>query len=68
MKLRHALTHAVYTTRDDGTVEVESSDGCRGVFQYDGTWVKGELREADPQLLGFIAGPSITVQMPPKSA
>ncbi len=60
MKLRHALTHAVYVASANGTVEVESPDGRCGVFQYDGTWVKGELREADPQLLGFIAGPSIT--------
>ena len=64
MKLRHPRTHAIYTTRDDGTVEVEDRDGCRGVFQHDGTWVKGELRDADPQLLGFIAGPSITRRGP----
>ncbi len=64
MKLRHPRTGAIYTTCDDGTVDVEARGGCRGVFQHDGTWVKGDLREADPQLLGFIAGPSITRRGP----
>ena len=59
MKLRHALTGYVYTTLDDGNVEVEAPDGRKGVFRSDGSWVKGELREADAHLLGFIAGPAI---------
>ena len=57
MKLRHSLTHATYETRDDGTVVVETPDGKSGVFRANGAWVSGELREADPHLLGFIAGP-----------
>lgn len=59
MKLRHALTGALYETRDDGTVVVEDRSGRRGVFRHDGTWVSGELRDADPHLLGFIAGPQL---------
>lgn len=59
MKLRHPLTNAIYTSRDDGTVEVEDRDGREGIFQPDGTWLKGELREADAQMLGFVAGPAI---------
>ena len=64
MKLRHPSTGAVYSTRDDGSVEVEDRGGRRGVFQHDGTWVRGELHEADPHLLGFLAGPSITRRGP----
>ena len=64
MKLRHPRTGGIYTARDDGSVEVEDRDGRRGVFQPDGTWLKGELREADPHLLGFVAGPSITRRGP----
>jgi NAD(P)-dependent dehydrogenase (short-subunit alcohol dehydrogenase family) len=59
VKLRHPLTNAIYTSRDDGTVEVEDRDGREGIFQPDGTWLKGELREADPQMLGFVTGPAI---------
>ncbi len=59
MKLRHALTGSIYQTRDDGTVIVEDSSGRRGVFRHDGAWVSGELRDADPHFLGFIAGPQL---------
>ena len=59
MKLRHPITGAIYTTRDDGSVDVESKEGVTGTFQPDGKWLKGELREADPHLLGFIAGPVV---------
>ncbi len=64
MKLRHSLTHATYETRDDGTVVVETPDGKSGVFRANGAWVSGELREADPHLLGFIAGPQPTRRGP----
>jgi len=59
MKLRHPLTHAIYETRDDGTVVVVDRTGTRGVFRHDGTWLSGDLREADPHLLGFMAGPQL---------
>jgi 3-oxoacyl-[acyl-carrier protein] reductase len=59
MKLRHALTGAIYTLREDGHVLVESTDGREGIFRSNGEWVGGELREADPHLLHFLAGPSI---------
>ena len=64
MKLRHPITGAIYTTRDDGHVDVEDRDGQQGVFQRDGTWLKGELHEADPHMLGYIAGPAITRRGP----
>ena len=34
------------------------------VFDHDGNWVSGELREADPNLCGWLAGP----QLPPSVA
>jgi NAD(P)-dependent dehydrogenase (short-subunit alcohol dehydrogenase family) len=59
VKLRHPLSGSIYTLRDDGTVLVECSDGREGCFQFSGAWVKGELREADPHFLRFIAGPDV---------
>jgi NAD(P)-dependent dehydrogenase (short-subunit alcohol dehydrogenase family) len=58
MKLRHPLTGYIYTSRDDGNVEVADGDRT-GVFRVDGSWLKGQLREADPHMLGFVAGPTV---------
>jgi NAD(P)-dependent dehydrogenase (short-subunit alcohol dehydrogenase family) len=55
MKLRHPLTGSIYTSRDDGTVDVEAPDGRCGRFRRDGHWLEGELREADAHMLGFVA-------------
>lgn len=57
MKLRHPISLAIYTRCDNRTVSVECRDGRQGVFHADGVWIRGELREADPQFLGFVAGP-----------
>ena len=36
---------------------VRVEDGERtGLFQKDGRWIEGELREADPQFCGWVAG------------
>ena len=59
MKLRHPLSGAIYTTRDAGDVEVEARDGRKGIFRHDGAWLRGELRDADAHMLGFICGPAI---------
>jgi NAD(P)-dependent dehydrogenase (short-subunit alcohol dehydrogenase family) len=59
MKFRHPLTGAIYTLREDGDVLVEADEGPNGIFRSNGTWVRGELRVADPQFLGFIAGPTL---------
>ena len=58
MKLRHPTTGATYALRADGLVEVEH-EGQRGVFSPAGAWRSGELREADPHLLGWVGGPSL---------
>ena len=60
--MRHPLSGAIYTLRDDGLVEVENN-GLKGVFQFDGRYREGELRQADPHMLLWIAGP----QLPPEA-
>jgi len=61
MKLRHPLTGHVYASRDDGDVDVSDESGRSGRFRVDGSWIKGEIREADPHLLGFVTGPMVTM-------
>ena len=60
--LRHPLSGATYSLREDGLVEVENN-GKIGVFTFDGRDCEGELRQADPHLLLWIAGP----QLPPEA-
>jgi NAD(P)-dependent dehydrogenase (short-subunit alcohol dehydrogenase family) len=61
VKLRHALTGAVYTRLGDGLVQVEDG-GRSGIFHCDGRWHSGELREADFHLLGWVGGPLLPVR------
>ena len=56
--LRHPLSVAVYTLRDDGLVDVENN-GLRGTFSFDGRFRSGDLRQADPHLLLWLAGPQL---------
>jgi len=58
--LRHPLSGAIYTLRADGLVEVENN-GLTGIFRFDGQYQEGAIRQADPHLLLWIAGP----QLPP---
>ena len=57
-QIRHPLSGALYDLNDDGTVTV-SKDGLEGRFDSAGRWLSGELRSADPQLCGWIAGPML---------
>jgi hypothetical protein len=62
--LRHPFTHALYEKDEDaagptGLVRVTATDGAVGRFHADGRWASGELREADPQLCGWVAGPKL---------
>jgi hypothetical protein len=54
----------MYEVLDEGIVSVVSRDGRRGVFTADGEWISGELRQCDPHLCGWLAGP----QLPPRLA
>jgi hypothetical protein len=53
-KLRHPVSGAVYDACDDGLVRVETPDGAVGFFRGDGSHHHGELREADPQVCGWV--------------
>lgn len=57
-RLRHPFTRATYEA-EDGCVRVTLGERT-GLFSPDGRWLSGELREADPQLCGWAAGPRLT--------
>jgi hypothetical protein len=52
----HPFTRALYERIDAQHVRVTLGDKV-GVFGPDGRWIEGELREADPQLCGWLGGP-----------
>jgi hypothetical protein len=56
--LKHPLSGAIYTLRDDGLVDVDNN-GLRGTFDADGRHHSGELRYADPHMLVWLAGPQL---------
>lgn len=54
----HPFTKALYERDGNGNILV--TDGERqGRFTDEGAWIEGELRECDPQLCGWVAGPQI---------
>ena len=55
-KLRHPVTGAIYDLEPDGLIRVETKDGLVGWFNADASWSRGELREADPHVIGWVAG------------
>ena len=54
----HPFTKALYERDHDGHVVVRVRDKF-GVFRADGSWIEGELYEADPQMCNWIAGPKV---------
>jgi hypothetical protein len=58
--IHHPFTGALYE-RDDDRVRV-TRDGATGLFTSDGRWISGDLREADPQLCGWVGGRRVTSQ------
>lgn len=56
--LKHPLSGAIYTANDDGTVEVENN-GVKGLFHYDGRHISGDIRQADPHMSLWLAGPQL---------
>ncbi len=56
--LKHPLSGATYELREDGHVRVENN-GISGIFRFNGQYVSGELRQADPHLLLWMAGPQL---------
>ncbi|MDP9464967.1 MAG: transposase [Actinomycetota bacterium] len=54
----HPFTKALY--EQDGTGNIRVTHRSRvGIFGSDGHWISGELRECDPQMCGWVAGPQI---------
>ncbi|MEM8903513.1 MAG: transposase [Actinomycetota bacterium] len=53
--IRHPFTRNRYDLVD-GAIEVTDGDGRSGRFRFDGSWISGEIREADPQLCNWIGG------------
>lgn len=52
-RLEHPFSGAIYTGLEDGRVEVVK-DELRGIFDFRGAWVSGELRTADPELCRWV--------------
>jgi hypothetical protein len=52
----HPFTRALYERIDAQRVRV-TLGGKSGVFAPDGRWLEGALKEADPQLCGWLGGP-----------
>lgn len=62
--IKHPFTGALYERYDGGEgsrarIRVTSAE-TEGLFTDEGAWVSGELRECDPQLCGWVAGPQFT--------
>lgn len=54
--IQHPLSGAIYDLLEDGTVQVVTRDGRRGVFDKHGRWLSGEAKHADPHLCLWIGG------------
>jgi hypothetical protein len=52
----HPFTKALYEQDGSGNILVTHGERS-GLFGTDGRWISGELRECDPQLCGWVAGP-----------
>ena len=57
--LRHPFGGALYICTREGNIRLEH-EGKTGLFHSDGSWIEGELREADPQFCGWVAGDRVT--------
>jgi hypothetical protein len=55
--IKHPFTGALHELDGEGGVKVTATDGTWGIFTTTGQWVRGELREADPHLCGWVGGP-----------
>jgi len=54
----HPFTGALHEQDGEGNIRV-THDGVEGIFGTDGHWISGALRECDPQLCGWVAGPQV---------
>jgi hypothetical protein len=56
--LKHPFGGALYEQDGQGNILVTQGDKS-GLFKGDGRWISGELRQADPQLCNWVAGPML---------
>jgi hypothetical protein len=54
----HPFTKALYEQDGSGRIRVTQGDRV-GIFEVNGRWIEGDLRECDPQLCGWVGGPQI---------
>ncbi len=54
----HPFSKALYEQDGAGNVRV-TLDSATGLFRTDGSWIEGDIFEADPQMCGWIAGPKV---------
>ncbi|HTO57187.1 MAG TPA: hypothetical protein VMJ74_05300 [Pseudomonadales bacterium] len=59
-RLKHPLSGAIYSLQGDGRVKVELN-GSTGYFTAEGRWLEGDIKQADPHMSLWLAGP----QLPP---
>ena len=57
--MKHPFGRALYEQDGQGDVLVTQPDGTWGRFHRDGSWVEGELKEADPHFCGWVGGPVV---------
>ena len=55
MEYLHPFTSAVYENAGDGNIRVRL-ESKEGVFTWDGRWLSGTLRQADPNFCIYVAG------------
>lgn len=56
----HPLTGTIYEEIGEGRVKVQKQGtNGYGIFTWQGEWVEGEITQADPMMLLYIAGPDL---------
>ena len=55
MQYVHPFTGALYENAEGSNVRVQLEDKS-GVLTWDGRWISGALRQADPNLCIYVAG------------
>jgi len=56
--LKHPRSGALYTVMADGNVQVENN-GAAGLFTNRGVYISGDIKQADPHLILWMAGPQL---------
>jgi hypothetical protein len=55
--MRHPFSHALYEQDGEGHIKVTRNDGAWGLFNIDGSWIRGEVQECDAQMCNWVGGP-----------